>query len=93
MKASCELRRQYKFQGILVVSKAHFRHQSRLFAHHAGRPLRERDYCMARVSEAWNSLSIALERNIARNKTRASLAVITLEIKYLWFVLLRVDIR
>jgi hypothetical protein len=48
---------------------------------------------MARVSEAWNSLSIALERNIARNKTRASLAVSALEIKYLWFVPLRVDVR
>ena len=40
-----------------------------------------------------NSLSIALERNVARNKTRTSLVISALETKYLWFVPLRVDVR
>jgi hypothetical protein len=40
-----------------------------------------------------NSFSIALEKNIARNKTRASLVISALEIKYLWFAPPRVDVR
>jgi hypothetical protein len=40
-----------------------------------------------------NSLSIALERNVAKNKTRASLVISAWEIKYLWFAPLRVDVR
>jgi hypothetical protein len=40
-----------------------------------------------------NSLSIALERNVTRNKTRACLAISALEIKYLWFAPQRVDVR
>jgi hypothetical protein len=40
-----------------------------------------------------NSLSIALERNVAKNKTRAGLVISVLEIKYLWFAPLRVDVR
>ena len=46
-----------------------------------------------RYQKLGNSLSIALERNVARNKTRASLVISALEIKYLWFVPLRVDVR
>jgi hypothetical protein len=40
-----------------------------------------------------NGLSIALERNIARNKTHVSLVISALEIKYLWSVPLHVGVR
>ena len=40
-----------------------------------------------------NSLSIALERNIAKNKMHASLVISALETKYLWLGPLRVNLR